>query len=205
VAIVLEQPGLHVFTPLFGCGAWLVVAADRFAHEINWFTMPIGVTLLVVIGLVRWIRRTRGGDVTGHDIALSEFVAMAFIVAPSLAQTIVTHLWYSLVAIVAGFLLAGWGVTTRVRRRAAFGAGTVVLAAVLAIGVPLAQAVPTWHGPSLWLALAGFGAAAIVIATLIEQGRSTVRRLSELLDEITRDWEHTGGRPGGMPHPTAHA
>jgi peptidoglycan/LPS O-acetylase OafA/YrhL len=88
-----------------------------------------------------------------------------------------------------GVALATWGAVTRVRRRLAFGAGAVLLSSLLLIGVPIARAVPNLSGPGLWLTVAGIGAVAIVVATMMEQGRERVRQWRTLLDEMTREWE----------------
>lgn len=203
LAVILSESYLFIASPALATAAWLVYAADTFHHEPNWFTVPVGVTLLVIATMIRWIRRSRGGSVTAGDVALLEFVGMSFVVAASIAQIVAVHLWYSLLTIALGFLLAGWGVVTRVVRRAAFGVGAILLAAVLVVGVPLAHVVPTWRGPALWLALAGFGAAAIVVATLIEQGRQAVRRLAAALSDVTATWEHIGGSDVARLHRSA--
>ncbi len=203
LAVILSESYLFVASPALATAAWLVYAADTFHDEPNWFTVPVGVALLVIATMIRWIRRSRGGSVTAGDVVLLEFVGMSFVVAASIAQIVAVHLWYSLLTISLGFALATWGTATRVVRRAAFGVGAILLAAVLVVGVPLAHVVPTWRGPALWLALAGFGAAAIVVATLIEQGRQAVRRVAAALSDVTATWEHIGGPDVARLHGSA--
>ena len=86
----------------------------------------------------------------------------------ALARTLAGHLWNGVLAIAVGSAIAAWGVVTRVRWRAGFGAVAVVLATVLLIGVPLSRSV-TWTGLSLWITLCVIGVTAIVVATTLER------------------------------------
>lgn len=190
-----------VVAPWSACAAWLVYAQDALRGNANWFTIPIGVTLLVVTGLLRWIRRGRGGDVVGYDVIVLELVGMSVLVGSPLALTLAGHLWNGTVATAIGVGLAGWGITTRVRWRAGFGAATVVLALVLMIGVPLSHAV-TWSGPMLWITLSVAGILAIVVATALESSRDRVRRLARHLDEMTDGWERIPTRRDDRHHRT---
>jgi hypothetical protein len=109
LAVIFSEAYLSVAAPVLAGAAWLVYAADTFHDEPNWFTVPVGVTLLVITTMIRWIRRTRGGSVTSGDVVLLEFVGMSFVVGASLGQIVVADLWYSVLAITLGFALAGWG------------------------------------------------------------------------------------------------
>ena len=60
---------------------------------------------------------------------------MSFLVGSALARTLGGHLWNGLLAIGIGVLVAVWGVTTQVRRRATFGAANVVLAQQKAVQI----------------------------------------------------------------------
>jgi hypothetical protein len=188
VGVLTDRPEFYVLSPTPALAAWLLYARDSLAGDANWFTVPIGLTVLVMAGLVRWIRRGRGGDPAGYDIVAVEFVGMSFLVGSALARTLGGHLWNGLLAIGIGVLVAAWGVMTQVRRRAAFGAASVVLAVVLLIGVPLSQAV-TWRGPTLWVTLSAIGIAAIAVASALESGRERFRRVARRLDQMTDGWE----------------
>jgi hypothetical protein len=111
------------------------------------------------------------------------------VVGAALAQTVVQSAVYAVVAIALGLGLGGWGVVTRVRRRVAFGAGTVALAAALMLIAPLADLVPRVRGPALWLTIAGIGLVAILVAAFLERGRTAVSRAVTTLREATADWE----------------
>jgi hypothetical protein len=206
--VLTGRPELHVLAPVAACGAWLVYARDVFAGDANWFTVPVGLTVLVMVGLLRWIRGGRGGDPSGWDVIALELVGMTFLVASALARTLAGHLWNGVLAIGIGVLIAGWGMVTRVRWRAGFGAATVVLAGVLLIGVPLSKSV-TWTGPALWITLSVIGVAAIVVATALERSRDRMRQVARRLDEMTAGWERFPGRRGeneqSLPPPTADA
>ncbi len=185
---ILGRPELFVLAPAAACGAWIVGTRDVLEGEPNWITIPIGTTLLVMVGLVRWIRRGRGVPVTGYDVIALELVGMTVVVAPPMAQILSGDLWNAILAVVIGVLLANWGAITRVRRRAVFGALTVVLATVLVIGVPLSEIV-TWRGPALWVTLSLLGIAAIVVASSLERSRDAVRQVGQRLDAMTEGWE----------------
>lgn len=193
LGVITDRPVLFVAAPAAACGAWLVVARDALAGQPNWFTAPIGVTMLVMVGLVRWVRRGRGAPVTTTDVTVLEYVGMTVVVAPPLALTLSGALWNALVAIIAGVLLALWGATTRVTWRVVFGSATVVAAVVLVIAVPLSSRV-TWRGPALWLTLTLLGIAAIVVATTIERSRDAVREIGRRLGAMTEDWERVPWR-----------
>ena len=212
VAVVSGERYVFLVPPVFALAAWLVVAADALRGEPNWFTAPVGLAVLVEVALVRWIRRARPGstystEVNGALVAL-ETVAMSVMVGPMLTRIVTLHLWYAVPSVVVGVAFTVWGAATRARRRAAFGVGTVGLAVTLLIGVPIARVVPNLSGPALWLTIAGMGLVAIVVATMLERGRTHVRRWANALDEMTHDWERldqadTAPRPGsGVETPT---
>ncbi|MBU6316981.1 MAG: hypothetical protein KGR47_10770, partial [Acidobacteria bacterium] len=192
-AVFLGRHELLLASPVLACAAWFVFVRSALDAAPLWFTVPAGVTLLVDVGIIRWILRERRGAATSIGIAVLEYVGMAFVVGGFMVRTLGGELVFGLLAIVAGVALLGWGAATKVRRRAGFGAGSVVVAALLMVGVPLTAVITTWRGPMLWLAVAGLGALAILVAALVEQGRRTARRLIEALEEATLDWERTGG------------
>jgi hypothetical protein len=153
-----------------------------------------------MVGLVRWIRRGRGGNPTADELVGLELVGMSVLVGPALARTLVGHLWHGALAIGIGIGLALWGITTQVRWRAAFGAGAIGLATALLIGVPLSGAI-TWRGPALWITLSVVGMTAIAVAAAIERSRNGLRRLARRLDEMTAGWEGVHHPRGTDDHP----
>lgn len=194
LGVLADRPECYVLAPAPALGAWLLFARASLAGDPSWFTVPIGLAVLVMVGLVRWIRRGRGGDPAGYDIVAVEFVGMSFLVGAAVARTLGGHLWNGVLLIGIGVLAATWGAVTQVRRRAAFGAASVVLAIVLLIGVPLTESV-TWRGPTLWLTLSVIGITAIVVASALEQGRERVRDVARRLDRMTAGWERVELRP----------
>lgn len=200
LGVLVGRPVLFVVSPASACGAWLLYARETLAGDANWFTVPIGLTVLVMVGLVRWIRRGRGGDPVGFDVVAVEFVGMSLLVASAVARLLAGHLWHGVLMIGIGVAIAGWGTATRVRRRAAFGATAVVLGAVLLMGVPLSRSI-TWRGnsPTLWVTLSLIGIAAIVAAATLEHSKSRVRRVARRLDEMTSGWERVPLRRTAAP------
>jgi hypothetical protein len=45
------------------------------------------------------------------------------------------------------------------------------------------------RGPALWLVLTGAGLAFILVATMLERGRTKVREVLHRLDDLTAGWE----------------
>jgi Protein of unknown function (DUF2510) len=192
LGMLASSPALFLASPASACAAWILYASDAVAGEANWFTMPTGVTLLVMVGLVRWIRASRGsGDVVGIDVVVLELIAMAFTVASPLAQTLAGELWNALLAIGISIGLAAWGVLTKVRRRVAFGALGIVVAVLFLIAVPLTD-LGAWRGPGLWITVIAIGLAAVAVATMIERGRDRLGQIRHHLDDMTEGWERIG-------------
>ena len=182
--------------------AWLVFASDALTGDAQWFTLPMGVVLLVIVGLARYQRRRAGQDPVTRPIIAFDLIGSVLVVSSALVETVSTGTQYGLVAVGLGIAIAVWGVLTRVRRRLVFGAGTIALAVASMILVPLAGLVPQVGGPALWLALAVLGLTAILIAAFLEQGRATARRVLDSLHDLTRGWE---GWTTHRPSPQATA
>ena len=196
---ISRRPITLISSPVLACSAWIVWARAAWDGDPNWFTLPAGVTVLVVVGMVRWIRRERCGKVTAWDIALLELIGAAVMVGPPIQRTVAGRLGYSLLAIGVGVMLTVWGATTRVFRRAVAGTGAIVLTVVLMVVVPLARKVPNLRGVAMWLTLIGLGVLALLVAAFFEQGRTAVRRVRSAVQEGTRDWEHIGGPEATHP------
>jgi hypothetical protein len=184
-----RRRGFLLASPVLFCLAWLTFASEALTGNPQWYTVPIGVTVLAIVGLARWDRH-RGGEVRSTPTLVAlEYVGMAFVVSPALVQIVAEQLGYGLLAIVEALVLVAWGVLTRVRRRALFGSGAVVVAAALVVIVPLVGLVPKVGGPGLWLAIAALGVTAILVAAFLEQGRTATRRGVQRLRDLTSDWE----------------
>jgi len=197
VGVVTRRREFLLIAPLLLCAAWLTFATEALTGNPEWVTVPIGVTILVVNGLLRATLRERGEDPAQPTIAAVDLAGMGFVVGAALVQTIVESLWYGVLAVGLGVLVAAWGIVTRVRRRALFGSVTVVLAVVLLIGIPLTEVALTSgaegesvvSGPALWIVIAAIGLVAIMVAAFLEQGRQRVRAIIERVSTLTRDWE----------------
>jgi hypothetical protein len=187
---------LVVAAPPVACGAWLLFIGDSLRGEPNWFTVPIGLTLLVMAAEVRWIRRARGGAPAAWEIVVLEAVGMAFLVGSALALELAGDLWYGPLAIGIGVLIGAWGVMTKVTWRAGFGASVVIAATGILLGVPLVQTI-TWTGPVLWAALAAAGIVAIAIASVLERRHDELRDAVVRLSELTGEWERPPTSLGG--------
>lgn len=189
VGLAGRHPGLLPAAPVPLGVAWLVFASEALTGNAQWFTVPVGLTLLVVVGLARRQRRGAGLDPVTPAIVALDVLGCLLVVSAALIQIVVDDIAYGLLAVLLGVLVAGWGVLTRVRRRLVIGAATVALAVALMILVPLIGLIPHAGSPVLWLTVAAAGLIAIVVAAFIEQGRNTVRRVTRSFRELTEGWE----------------
>jgi hypothetical protein len=177
------------------CGAWIVIATGELVGVVDWFTIPVGVTLLAIISLHREGRRRRQLPAKTHPIVAAECLGMGLITGPPLTETVFDAPVFGAVAIGGGALLAAWGGSTRVRRRVLFGSVSITLAIVLLIGTPITRVVTkprddSGAGPiGLWLALAAAGVVALAAAAMIEEGRRRVRRVVLRIGQLTDGWE----------------
>jgi hypothetical protein len=189
LGLVLRRFELLTASPILLCASWLTFASEALAGQPQWFTVPVGITVLAVEGFLRAAVRAREWHGADASLRAVDYVGMALVVGAALAQTVVESPAYGLAGIAFGSALAAWGAVTRVRRRALFGAAAVGLSALLMLAVPLAELVPQLEGAALWATVAALGLVAIVVAALLEQGRRRVRSTVARIDELTRDWE----------------
>jgi hypothetical protein len=187
--VALRRPHLVTPAPVFVCAAWLVFAADAFAGEAQWFTVPSGIALLAVVSIERRAERLLERRPFPTEMLVAEYLGMVLVVGVALAETISVGPLRGLVAVGLGALLAAWGALTRVRRRAWAGAATVVVALVLMLAGPIARLVPEVRGPALWGLLAAAGLVLIVAATMLERGREQLSAFVRRLDSLMEGWE----------------
>jgi hypothetical protein len=200
-AVVFDRPYLALASPAAACGGVIVALPGAIMGVSNWYLPPLGITLLVTVGVLRAIRRSRGGDPSAVEVMLLELVGMGALVGAPLAETVSGRLWVSLVATAIGAVLMLWGASTRVEWRAGAGALIVLVANLLLIGVPLASNV-TWRGPSLWITLTVIGTVVILVATYLERSRDRLHEALHHINEMTADWERIprAERPPAAEH-----
>jgi hypothetical protein len=189
LGIVARRAELLAASPVLLCVAWLLFASHALEGEAQWFTVPIGVATLAVVAVIRDVLRSREKLPVTPEIVVAEIVGMAFVVGASLVETLAVSPVRGLFAIGFGVAIAAWGAYTRVRRRAAFGAGSVVLAAALMLAGPIARIVPAIEGPGVWIALVGAGVVVIAVASGLERGKAKVSAAVRRAEELTRGWE----------------
>ncbi|MGB7982024.1 MAG: hypothetical protein WCF36_14685 [Candidatus Nanopelagicales bacterium] len=175
--------------PVLACGAWLAYARQALGGNPQWYAIPIGLALLVVVALIRQDRRERGLDPAAGSIVVLESVGIGVLVGPSLVQAITESLGYTLLGALLGVCVVGWGTVTRVRRRVVSGALVVMVAIAELVAVPLAQLLPAWGGAGTWVLIIVVGLVALWAASLLEWARSTVRRAVAGFTETTEGWE----------------
>jgi len=185
----LRSVGLQMASPAIACAAWLLFVAQVHDRAPEWYTVAIGLALLAVVAIWRRDQRQLQVDpATGPAIGL-ELVGIAFLVVSSLVQAVTVSLLHALVAMGLGVAVGVWGLATQVRRRVLAGVLVVGVAVVLLVAVPLVRMLPAWGGAGVWLLLAGVGLAAVLVATLLERGRTAVRGALGRVNELTAGWE----------------
>ena len=111
IGVVFQVLVVQCMSPLFACGAWLTYASVLLNGNPQWSTVPIGLALLVVVGLWRHDRVVHGGDVAAPEIVGLEFVGIGFLVGSSFAQAVSENVAYALLALTFGLIIAEWGMS----------------------------------------------------------------------------------------------
>jgi hypothetical protein len=174
---------------MLACAAWVVFAAGAVGDNPQWYTLPMGLALLVAVALLRQDARARGGDPSSRGIVTLESVGIAFLVGASFVQAVTDSLAYVVLALLLGAGVGGWGLLTKARRRVVAGGFVVVAAIVVLLAVPLVSLLPSWQGTALWVFLAGAGLVAMLAATAIEKGRLVARKALARYVALGDEWE----------------
>lgn len=189
IGIVLDRLVLRMAAPVLACGAWLVFAVEALDGNPQWVTVPVGLAILGAVGLWRADRRRGGLDPATPPVVTLESVGIAFLVGSAVVQTFTTSLAYAALVSVVGLGAAAWGGITRVRRRLVSGSLLVALGLLLLVAVPLVRLLPAWEGATLWVVVGGLGLVLVLVATMLERGRTAVRAGTRRLREVTQGWE----------------
>jgi hypothetical protein len=185
--IILEQPVVLSLGPPVLLAAWLGVAGEAVAGRALWFTVPIALTLLAEVDVVRWSRRRAEQPATTTELLALEYAAIGLLGVVVLVEMFDTSAAYALL----GFLLAGglllWAAATRVRRRAVAAGVLATVTAVLAIfAAAAAQAPPSAF---FWIAAAGTGFAVMLSMAMVEAYRSKTGSIMLRFDQLMEGWE----------------
>ena len=189
IGVVFRVVVVQCMSPLLACGAWLLYASAVLNGNPQWSTVPIGLALLVIVGLWRHDRVVHGGDIAAPEIVGLEFVGLGFLVGSSFAQAVTENVAYALLAVTIGLVIAEWGMTTQVRRRLISGIVIVLAALVVLVAVPLVRLLPSWGNAGLWVIVAGLGLVAVVAATTLERSRAVLHEDLLRFEKATADWE----------------
>ena len=189
VGSALRVVWVQMLAPVLACASWLAFAAESLTGNAQWITVPIGLAILVIVGLWRHDRAARGMPVASTEIVVVESVGIAFLVGASFVHAVTISSAYAVLAMALGIAIAGWGLVTRVRRRLLAGVLVMLAGAVLLVAVPLVQLLPSWGGAGLWILIAGIGILAVLVATFLEQGRTAIRAGLGRFSDETKEWE----------------
>lgn len=189
VGVVVRNAVAQMLSPVLACASWLVFSHEAMDANPQWITVPIGLAILSVAELWRQDRKAHGGRVTATEIVALELVGVAFLVGAAFVQAVTEAVAYAVLAALLGLAVTGWGVVTKVRRRVAVGALTVLASFVVLVAVPLVGLLPSFEGAGLWILIAAVGLGALLIASFLEQSKAAVRQGARRFGEITAGWE----------------
>lgn len=187
--VVLNLAVLAMASPALVCGAWLVGIGDLIEGDPMWWTMPLGLTLLVIVGIGRWFGRHRETSGLDQPLVVLDVAGMATLLIPPLVQIVARSSLDAVIAIGVGLAIAVWGTLTKVRRRLFMGIGGVVVAVVLMIAGPIADLVPKIERPVMWVLIVLAGVVLLIVATSLERGRARLAAALKRLDALLGDWE----------------
>ena len=185
--IILERPVVLSLGPPVLLAAWLGVAGEAVAGRALWFTVPIALTLLAEVDVVRWTRRRAKQPVATTELLALEYLAIGLLGVVVLVEMFGTSATYALLGflVAAGLLL--WAAATRVRRRALAAGVLATVTAVLAIfAAAAAQAPPSAF---FWIAAAGTGFAVMLSMAMVEAYRSKTGSVMLRFDQLMEGWE----------------
>jgi hypothetical protein len=188
-SVALRRPNLVLAVPAWLCAAWLTWAYAAVAGQLQWLTLPGGLTLLAMAGLRRGVLRRAGKPANPVDVVTLEATGMLLAVAPAYLQALTTSTAYGLLAAAIGVALTIWGAATRVVRRLAMGVTTTAGAILLVVIVPLIPLAPQWGSAGPWLVLAAVGLGTVVAATMLDTARRALRTTTARLTDLTAGWE----------------
>lgn len=188
-AVALRRPSLRAAVPVPLCAAWIAYASEAVAGQPQWYTVPTGLAIVAIAGLLRSARRAEGRPVATPDVIALEITGMTMILGASVVQAVTRGSFYALVGAGLALALTGWGALTHVRRRLLGGAAGFVLSLLLLIAIPLIRVLPNLGGVVVWLSLAGVGVIAIVAAVLLDATRAAIKRGAERFTDLTKGWE----------------
>ena len=184
--------GALLLSPIVFLGAWMVFATGAVLGDPQWYTVPIGLVLLVDTGLARRMLPPAMARDHRTELVATEMAGLGFLVGAAIIGALRTEMWNAVVGIGLGVLITAWGALTKVRRRALFGLATVLVSVALLFGIPLGHFVATHDvltSGTMWLLVAAAGVIALVTAAFLEQGRIKVRAAVRKLHDLTSDWE----------------
>ncbi len=187
--VALRVLGLRLSAPVLAWLAWVVFALDALGDVVVWYTVPVGLAMIAVVGVWRADRRRRGLPASEPAVAALDLAGIAFLVVASFAAAFTQSVWHALVAAGIGVLVFFWAVLTRVRRRLLAGAVIVLAGLVIAVVLPLVALVPAWGGAALWVAVAVVGLLVVLAATFLERGRAALVGGRARLRTATTGWE----------------
>ena len=189
VGVVLRNTVVQMLSPVLACASWLVFSSEAMDDNPQWITVPMGLATLTVAELWRQDRKQHGGRVAVTEIVVLELAGVGLLVGAAFVQAVTEAVVYAVLSAALGLAVTGWGVVTKVRRRVAAGALTVLASVVVLVAVPLVGLLPSWEGAGLWVLIAAVGLVALLVASFLEQGKIAARKGLSRFGEATVGWE----------------
>jgi hypothetical protein len=185
--LTLRRPALLSLAPGFVLAAWLVIVGQSLGGNVQWYTAPIAVALLIEVDIARWDRRLRGASLPTRELLLLEWSGVGLLALPSLTQMFTRGLVFALVATAFAATLLFWAVVSRVRRRVIASAALATATSVLTIAAAVAGRAPA--SAIFWILIVGVGFTVMLVVAMVEAYRSRTGRVMARFDELAQGWE----------------
>jgi hypothetical protein len=185
--LALRRPALLSLAPGFVLAAWLVIAGESLGGNVQWYTAPIAVALLIEVDVARWDRRLRGASLPTRELLLLEWSGVGLLALPSLTQMFTQGLVFAVVAAASAAALLFWAVVSRVRRRVIASAALATATSVLTIAAAVAGRAPA--SAIFWILIVGVGFTVMLVVAMVEAYRSRTGHVMARFDQLAEGWE----------------
>ncbi len=185
--IIFERPVIVSLGPPVLLAAWLGVAVEAAQGSALWYTVPLALTILAEVDVLRWNQRLGGQPTSSLEIVALEYGAIGLLASVVLIDMFTSSAAYAGVGFALAAVLFVWAAASRVKRRAVASWVFATVTGVLAIFAAAATAAPP--SASFWITAAGTGFAVMLSMALIEAYRSKSGSVMLRLDELMEGWE----------------
>ncbi|HSG79676.1 MAG TPA: hypothetical protein VLD62_08855, partial [Acidimicrobiia bacterium] len=188
VGIGSSVPTLVTLGPVLAFGSWLLGLADiGGATGYLWYTIPIGILVLVEVEIARWTTRNETLVIDAGALLAAEWVGIAVLVASPLAHMVIEGVESALIVFGVAVAILLWSLVTKMRRRFITSLVVTGVGGVMAVAVGAAGGAPA--SATFWIMLVGTGTSALLTVGIIDGYRSRSGVVMGSFGEMMEDWE----------------